>query len=122
MNQHTLWTHLVMILAALLLGGSTATGCWDDDFHSDPECEGQPPEDIEGTWTIRASGQRSLCTEDELNTGDLSMQSMPLEICQDYPALDRQEVVEPGATVRWPVPAQTALVLKVGPAPSQTND
>ncbi len=36
-------------------------------------------------------------------------------ICQEYPASDRQDICQPGATVRWPVPPETALVLRVAP-------
>jgi len=37
--------------------------------------------------------------------------TMPVEIRQEYPAGDRREVHQPGALVRWTVPAETAVVL-----------
>lgn len=80
-NAITIGKRFAMLLAALLLAGSTGA-CWELDAYTDPECEGMPPEDVEGTWTIRGSGRRYSCTEDELNTDDLSMRSMPLQICQ----------------------------------------
>lgn len=37
----------------------------------------------------------------------------PVEIMQDYPASGRFAGYQPGATVRWPVPAESAVVLRV---------
>jgi hypothetical protein len=39
----------------------------------------------------------------------------PVEIRQDYPASERQEICQPGAVVRWTVPPETAVVLRVQP-------
>jgi hypothetical protein len=38
---------------------------------------------------------------------------LQVEIRQEYPPSDRRETCSPGATVRWPVPAKTAVVLRV---------
>jgi hypothetical protein len=37
----------------------------------------------------------------------------PVEIGQEYPAGNRRVTVRPGATVRWSVPPETAMVLRV---------
>jgi hypothetical protein len=37
----------------------------------------------------------------------------PVEIRQEYPAVERQEVSGPGATVSWPVPAGSVVVLRI---------
>jgi hypothetical protein len=39
--------------------------------------------------------------------------AMPVAICQEYPASDRRDTVEPGVTARWPVPAETVVVLRL---------
>jgi hypothetical protein len=38
-----------------------------------------------------------------------------VEVRQEYPSSDRHETHAPGDTVRWPVPAESAVVLRVGP-------
>jgi hypothetical protein len=40
----------------------------------------------------------------------------PVEIAQEHPAGGRRETVEPGATVQWPLPPETAVVLRLAPA------
>lgn len=39
----------------------------------------------------------------------------PVEIRQEYPAVERREVSGPGAKVSWPVPAGSVVVLRVAP-------
>jgi len=39
----------------------------------------------------------------------------PVEIQQEYPAVERREVSGPGAKVSWPVPAGSVVVLRVAP-------
>lgn len=39
----------------------------------------------------------------------------PVEIRQEYPAVERREVSSPGAKVSWPVPAGSVVVLRVAP-------
>ena len=41
--------------------------------------------------------------------------SAPIDIRQEYPASGRREAHPPGATVRWPVPPESAVVLRVAP-------
>jgi len=40
---------------------------------------------------------------------------VPVTMTQEYPAGERRETCQPRATVRWPVPPQTAMVLSVAP-------
>lgn len=43
--------------------------------------------------------------------------SKPVEIRQEYPASDRRETHRPGATVRWSVPAESVVVLRLATRP-----
>jgi hypothetical protein len=41
--------------------------------------------------------------------------SSSVEVNQEYPARERREIHRPGASVRWPVPAESAVVLRLKP-------
>jgi hypothetical protein len=60
--------------------------------------------------TADQSGQFALTGE---STGFAGTSAVV--IVQEYPPSDRQEVCQPGAVVKWPVPARTAVVLRLTP-------
>lgn len=43
--------------------------------------------------------------------------SAPVEISQEYPASDHRKTQQPGTSVRWPVPAESALILRINVLP-----
>jgi hypothetical protein len=64
--------------------------------------------------------QKTLAAEFALSDESIGLKATgPMQVSQEYPAVDRKVTSASGQTVRWEVPPTTAVVLRIVPAVSQ---